>query len=274
MAGFRPRFFVSQSPVTRAGGVGLPPAEGAAGTRRPAGGHLEGVEVALSPEDSYHARRVLRLREGDLCEVVVGAAVYAASVVKATGVVTIRLDARLEGPEAGADYHFQVGLVQALSRPAVMDQVFEKGTEVGASFFVLVRAAGSPRGPGPPGRERLARWQRIAQEAAKQSKQVTVPSVTFAGSLDDALRVPRESGVLSLVLEPAASHTLSEELQRQAPPARLALWVGPEGGWTAAESERFSGLGIQAVRLGRSVLRTETAGPVGVAVARLALGDW
>ena len=57
-------------------------------------------------------------------------------------------------------------------------------------------------------------------------------------------------------------------------PRSLALWVGPEGGWTESESEQFRAAEITGVRLGRSVLRTETAGPVAVAVARLALGDW
>jgi 16S rRNA (uracil1498-N3)-methyltransferase len=50
--------------------------------------------------------------------------------------------------------------------------------------------------------------------------------------------------------------------------------VGPEGGWTAGELDQFTGAGVSTVRLGRSILRTETAGPVAVAVARLALGDW
>jgi len=250
--GFRPRFFI----------------------HGPAGSGLEGIELALSPEDSYHALRVLRLGEGDACEVVVGAAVYAAAVVAAADPVMVRLFSRLEGAEAGAEYRLQVGVVQALARPAVMDHVFEKGTEVGASFFVLIRAAGSPKGLGPPGEQRMTRWRRIAKEAAKQSKQVAVPPVSFAGSVEEGVSSLEESSASSLVLEPAAPWTLKDTLETLPQPARLALWVGPESGWTSTELDCFRSAGIETARLGRSVLRTETAGPIAVAVARLALGDW
>lgn len=264
MPGFRPRFFVSPLDVPF-------PIDDAAEPDL----DLSGVEVSLTAEDSHHALRVLRLSEGDECEAVVGAAVHAAVLVAAAHPVRIRLGARLEGVAAGADYRFQVGLVQALARPAVMDYVLEKGTEVGASFFILLRAAGSPKRSDPPRGERLARWRRIAQEAAKQSKQVAVPPVDLAASVGDALDALRERGALSLVLDPAASDGLQEMVARQQAQAMcVALWVGPESGWTGAESEQFLAADIGSARLGRSVLRTETAGPVAVAVARLALRDW
>jgi 16S rRNA U1498 N3-methylase RsmE len=72
-----------------------------------------GAEAALTSGDSYHALRVLRLGEGDYCEVVVGAAVYAAMVVRADDPVRVRFVKRLEGTEAGARYSREVGLVQA-----------------------------------------------------------------------------------------------------------------------------------------------------------------
>jgi len=56
--------------------------------------------------------------------------------------------------------------------------------------------------------------------------------------------------------------------------AGVALWIGPESGWTEEELEVLKVAGAEPARLGRGVLRTETAGAVAVAVARLALGDW
>jgi 16S rRNA (uracil1498-N3)-methyltransferase len=264
MPGLRPRFFIS---------LGATLSRNTDATERDL--DLDGIEIALTAEDSHHALRVLRLSEGDACEVVVGAAVYAATVVVAADPVKVELNARLEGADAGADYRIQVGVVQALARPAAIDYVVEKGTEVGAGFFVLVQTGGSPKWSDRSSAERVARWRRIAKEAAKQSKQVAVPPVDLVGSLGEALDAVSGSGALSLVLEPTASGGLQEILAgREVQPARVALWVGPEGGWTAAELERFSSTGIETARLGRSVLRTETAGPVAVAVARLALMDW
>ncbi len=253
MSGFRPRFFVAEVQASDACGS----------------------ELCLCAEDSYHALRVLRLNEGDECEVVVGAAVYAATVTGTANPVRVRLTARLEGEDSGAAYQVQVGVVQALARPAAMDYVLEKGTEVGSSFFLLVRTAGSPRRAEPLSVERMARWRRIAREAAKQSKQLAVPPVEVVDSLDSALCRLSETETLSLVLEPTTSTGLQDILARRAArPARVALWVGPEGGWTVEESDWFIARGMEPARLGRSILRTETVGPVAVAIARLALGDW
>ena len=255
--GFRPRFFVPEVEVED-----LP----------------RGTVLSLTAEDSHHALRVLRLAPGDACEVVAGAAVYAASVSTVGEVVTVQLQALLEGAEAGASYRVRVGLVQALARPAALDTVLEKGTEVGCSFFLLIRSVGSPKWAESWREDRLVRWRRVVREAAKQSKQVVVPPVVPLSSLDDALRYLEDAGAHSLILDPDAPVTLHNRLAElgamDPSPQAVALWVGPEGGWTEGESEAFRRAGLVAARLGRSVLRTETAGPVAVAVSRLVLGDW
>ena len=295
MPGFRPRFFVtlpSQGPAgagTRAAGTGGPEPPGADRWDP----DLLGAELALSPEDSHHASRVLRLRPGDECEVVLGeavggaasggdaargAAVCAATVCALSDPLRVRLVSRLEGAAAGACYTTQVGLVQALGRPAAMEYVLEKGTEVGASFFWFVRTAGSPAWSGRVDSEQHTRWRRIVREAAKQSKQIVLPEVAAPVSFGEVVDLVTSTEVLSVVLDPEASDGLHDVVKGAAtagaPARRIALWIGPEGGWTSAEREEFSAAGMAAARLGRSVLRTETAGPVALAVARLALGDW
>lgn len=253
--GFRPRFFASGEPA----------------------GDPVGAEFVLDRQDSHHARTVLRLQPGDECEVVIGAAVYAATVTGVGDRVMVRVREHLEEAAGGA-YRVSVGLIQALTRPAVMDYVFEKATEVGVSFFLLVSAAGSPRWASPPPPERLERWSRIAREAAKQSKQLMVPPVVFAGSVEQALEHPQVVTARSLVLQPEAPSSLAE-LVADMPVASghsdaVVLWVGPEGGWAADELRAFRERGMMLARLGRSVLRTETAGPVSVAVTRVTLKDW
>lgn len=269
--GFSPRFFLS--PADRGADRALAP----------------GDAVVLDAEDSHHAARVLRLRMGDGCEVVTTAGdVFRAEVVTVREPVALTVVERLRGPEAGAVYRHEVGLVQALARPAVMDYVLEKGTEAGADFLLLVAAAGSPR-HGDVGAARLERWRRIAREAAKQSKQTRVPRVDLVSSPAEALRHAQTQGHISIVLEPGSPKPLPEavreaaspvvtaaETQPKGEPARagLALWIGPEGGWETAELEALVRAGARDAHMGRSVLRTETAGPVAVAIARLALDDW
>lgn len=282
MTGFRPRFFVPEvDTATRADRNDVRYAETG----------LCGAEVVLDAEDSHHATRVLRLKPGDECEVVVGSggggrtdsvsggvAVYAATVCGSVDPMRVRLTARLESGHAGATYTKEVGLFQALGRATAMEYALEKGTEVGASFFVFLKAAGSPKGSESPSAERLARWRRIVREAAKQSKQTAIPSVEVVDSLDVAVEESLGAGISTCFLEPRAPECLDRVVARHARDStgvsRIVLWIGPEGGWAPEESGRLLAAGIQAARLGRSVLRTETAGPVAVAVARLALGDW
>ena len=290
--GFRPRFFAS-------GGVLAAGQPGA------------GREVLLDAEDSHHATAVLRLHLGDECEVVLGpsGAVHLARVVALETPVRLELGDRLEGEAAGAGYRREVWLVQALARPAVMDYLIEKGTETGVSRFLLVLAAGSPRLPEGSMDRRLARWRKVAREAAKQSKQVAVPKVDVAPSLEAALADVDKADAWSILLEPRATTSLDDMVRKAVEEAAtpdvtsrgdsgpvatpdvtsredagpvvalsvgpaVALWVGPEGGWSERELRRFRTAGMAMARLGRGVLRTETAGPVAVALVRLGLRDW
>lgn len=255
MGVFRPRFFVD-APVQ-------------------AGVNLVGLELRLSETDAHHALHVLRLAAGERCEVVVGSRVFWAEFCGDAKEPRVRLGDELLGAEAGARYQIEVGLVQAITKPPLIDYVIEKGTEVGASFFVLVASQASGKGAFLRASERLSRWRRIAEEASKQSKQVVVPRVELAASCVEAGEYLGAGGCQSLVLDPGAACSIRDELQvLAAAPSSLALWIGPESGWTEGELEQFSRLGMRLVKLGQSVLRAETAGPVAVALARFFLGDW
>ncbi len=306
MAGFRPRFFVVEGDPGdhNTGSVDEVRTAGSSASADVRASDIgTGSVVTLDAGDSQHAVRVLRLRPGDQAEAVVGAAVYAAEMLPDAGeragrAVRLRLGKRLEGPEAGAHYDRTVALVQALVRPSALEWSIEKSTEAGVSLVILVQTDGSPRQSGGEER-RHGRWTRIVREAAKQSKQPAIPPVDLASSLDEALQRVRKLRLLPVLLDPGAALTLYELVTIAVSPGRspaptdiagpvirrgsasvdaawrgVGLWIGPESGWTPEEKEDLTRSGLEAARLGRGVLRTETAGPVAVAVARLALGDW
>lgn len=233
-----------------------------------------GSEVALDADDSRHALKVLRLRPGDVCEVVTpSGTVYSASVTAMGSQVRVMLAHNVGEKRPAGLYAVSVGIVQALARPSAVDLVIEKGTEVGASFFLLVQSEGSPGSYEGRLEDRVVRWRKIAREATKQSKQTLVPEIGVARSVVEALAALAADGTESIVLEPTAAMGLPEMLVGSSR-RKLALWIGPEGGWSQNEIEAFRAAGIPEARLGRSVLRTETAGPVAVALARVTLGDW
>lgn len=239
-----------------------------------------GAAIRLDEADSHHLTRVLRLRPGDLCEAVWlhdPTKLWKAEVEETGAGVILRL---LGEPEAVPADPLQVAVAQALPQPAKVDEVVEKGTEVGVDLFLLFPSAGSPAGAGGRAARRLPRWRKQAREAAKQSRQMSVPQVQLEQDLPAVLERLRREGWRSLVLEPAADVALAGWVRGVGAggagysPVKLALWIGPESGWTAEEMEELREGGCAGARLGRRILRTETAGPVAAAVLRFALHSW
>lgn len=240
-----------------------------------------GGSARLSAGDWHHARRVLRLRQGEAVELVCAGApgrVWEGRVDDIGHSPLIRLVRVLEEP---ASWGMRILLVQGMPALPKVDDIIDKGTQVGVDEFVLIAAEASPSGAIDKAESRLERWRRISREAAKQSRQPAVPAVTLAQRPDDLMRRLVQEAWWSLVLDPAADVSLADALQlrgcewgSQGTVGRLAVWVGPEGGWASDELSLFLGAGIGTARLGRRILRAETAGPVAAAVIRFAVGDW
>jgi 16S rRNA (uracil1498-N3)-methyltransferase len=147
----------------------------------------------------------------------------------------------------------------------------EKLSELGVAEWIPLAAERSvvlPEGTG-----KRDRWVRIATEAAKQSQRVGVmkigPLTKPAAVIDSCSSGPAhriEGWCLSTEVADAA---FASNLALQASPAvPLVIFVGPEGGWTPAELERFGAAGnLRIVRLTRTVLRVETAAVAAAAIA-------
>lgn len=230
-----------------------------------------GLVVDLDDTDARHARTVLRARIGDPCELVLSDPSVLADGVFAE--VGRRVSARVTAVREAPSQRVRLLLVQALPQPRKVDEVIEKGTEVGFDSFLVTPAAGSPDVPLEKLKARVVRWRAIAREAAKQSKQPAVPQVRVAASLEAAVELVRAEGWVSVVLTLGEVAHLGDVLAGSGA-SRWALWVGPEGGWKPEELETLLHAGVRPVGLGSRVLRTETAGPVAGALARYVLSDW
>lgn len=169
------------------------------------------------------------------------------------------------------DTAFPVHLLQALPKGDKMDLVLQKGTELGIGrFSPLFSGRSVPRLAPDRATKRLQRWQRIVSEAARQSRRPLLPQVTAPQTLSESLSDCTEE--LRLMLWEEGSRPLSEALPAQAP-ASIALLVGPEGGFTADEAQSAIEAGFQPVRLGRRIMRSETAGFAVTAILQYRYGD-
>ncbi|MHB8870177.1 MAG: RsmE family RNA methyltransferase [Thermoleophilia bacterium] len=235
---------------------------------------VPGLVVELAESDARHGRTVLRSRSGDPCELVFSdPPVFADGVFEEVG---RRVTARVTAVRAADARRVRLLLVQALPQPRKVDEVIEKGTEVGFDSFLVVPSAASPAVSHEKLEARVARWRTIAGEAAKQSRQPAVPEIRTASSLAAALELTQAERWSSVVLTPDVPDHLADVLTAAVagPVGRWALWVGPEGGWSAEELGVLRTAGTRSAGLGPRILRTETAGPVAGALARYALSDW
>ncbi len=233
-------------------------------------GTAKGDEVLLAPEESHHALRVLRLGIGDAVTLLDGAGVEARGSILAADkrAVCVGVRERIVHPPLPC----AVTLFQALPKGRLMDSIVEKATELGAARIVpLLTEHTISRPDDDHAASKLEKWRATALEAVKQCGNPWLPRIEPPVSFADFLR-RKERFDLALVasLHPGARplRAAFEEFYRRERrrPTSLALWVGPEGDFTAPEIAALVSDGVQPITLGLRVLRCDTA-----AVAALAL---
>lgn len=229
-----------------------------------------GMQIGLPPRVAHHALRVLRLRDGDPVVLFNGGGGEFAARVAIDG---SRVVAVIQAADAAErESPLSVTLVQAWIATEKLDWVVEKSVELGVHSIVLTPAQRSVvRVAGDRVAKRLARLRELIVAACGQCGRNRVPTIDAASTLADALRTGLGEGATGLLLEPNAELRLFEaELSSR----RVALAVGPEGGFDSNELVLARELGYREHRLGPRVLRTETAGLAALAVLQAAAGDF
>ena len=232
---------------------------------------VSGPRVTFDAQETRHLARVLRLRPGDVVHAVDGQGQEL--TVRLTQVSTRSAEGLILGREAGrSESPLLLTLVQGLPKGDKMEAIIRMATELGVTRVVpviterTVVRADATRGAG-----RLLRWQRVAREAAKQCGRTVIPEVTASRALAEWLGDGSPEGLLLCLWEDERA-CLADRLP-PAPVAAATLVVGPEGGLAADEVERLAEAGAVVAGLGPRVLRTETAGPVGLALLQAHYGD-
>lgn len=225
-----------------------------------------GTTLALPAGVAHHAQRTLRLRDGAPIALFNGrGGEYAARLLAAR-------EARAEVlgfDPVERESPLRLTLLQSLVTSDKLDWIIEKGTELGVSAFVLMRAARSvARIDAARLANKLEHWRQVAIAACCQSGRNRVPTTRFAGSLGEALAAV-EPSMLRVILAPQATQSLG--LATGVLSAAIA--VGPEGGFTPQELALAARAGFGAASLGTRVLRTETAGMAALASLQWQAGD-
>jgi len=219
-----------------------------------------GARLTLSPEETKHAARVLRLTEGAEILLLNGLGLEARARLLSLGIEGAEAEV-LEVREILKPVRLE--LLQAPLKGPKMDWLVEKATELGVDAIWPARtertvAAG----------EKEDRWARIAQSAVKQSGNPSFPKLHALQPLDEVIaRLP--SDATRVHLQPGAGASLYEVISgAKAGGARtIILAIGPEGGFSPAEEAKLTKAGFLPASLSRQVLRGETAALAALAIA-------
>ena len=207
----------------------------------------------LSDDDSYHITKVMRMKLGDLVEVVYQKEVYITRIIDFTPVIVEIIDKKDEYNELDVE----VCICQSLVKESKMDLILQKSTELGAYSFIPLWVKNSIIKPDKDFSKKITRWQRIVKEASEQSKRNIIPEVKDIMEIDDLIKLDYDLKIICTVNE--MSRTLKNVLQNHKNCGTMIIVIGPEGGFTKDEENTLINNGFISTSLGKLVLRTETA---------------
>lgn len=226
-----------------------------------------GDTVALSPQESSHMIKSLRMKTGDPVQLIASERLFLAAIESVEdGIVQVQIVDTLPSPEPGV----KITLMQGLPKADKLEWIVQKATELGVYSILPVEMARSIARIGEKEEKKRERYQRIALEAAKQAGRAHIPELLPALRFQDAIKALR--GTVYVAWEDESSLRLSQAIAEDQP-REITIVIGPEGGIAPEEIEQLVASGAKTVTLGRRILRTETAGLCALASALTALGE-
>ena len=218
----------------------------------------------MTGDDARHLARVLRAEPGQRYELSDNHRAYLAEI---SAVDPRRVTFRILEPLPAEAPAPRITLYAALIKFDRFEWLVEKATELGVTRIVPVNAARAEKGLTSAAAKRVERWQKIARESSQQARRAQSPEIAppseFSAVLTDSSRYryfleEQAGGVPLLRALPPEPARGSED--------SIAIFTGPEGGWTDGERALANNAGWIPVSLGHHILRAETA-----AIAALAI---
>lgn len=220
-------------------------------------GEIAGDETVLTGRRAEHLLRVLGVAVGDTVRVGVIGGKLGSGRVLAADAGAVRLAVSLER-EVPADLYLE--LILALPRPIMLQRILKQATVLGVRRFHLIRSRRVEKSffHSPvlePGKIRA-----LLLEGLEQAMDTRLPEVTlhhqFRPFVEDVLPTLTGRG---LIAHPGVSDNLTTLPVGHDPGESLLLAVGPEGGWSEYELERFVDAGFHPFSMGERILHVDTA---------------
>lgn len=226
------------------------------------------ASIAIAGEDFKHITKVLRLGKNDVIEVCDGQGSDYQVVLNSPGDQTVSGSIARQYPSRGETPELVITLFQGLPKGTKMEAIIQKCVELGVYEVVPFSSQRAISQIKDKKDKKIERWQRIAYEAAKQSKRGIIPAIKSPQTLTAILTEATRFDLMILAYEDENMLTLKAALEEFEinngvnKPLKIGVIIGPEGGFDPQEAAACKAAGVISVTLGQRILRTETAGMV------------
>ena len=225
-------------------------------------GQIGDKTVMILGSDVNHMRNVLRMKPGEEISVSNGqdGKEYCCRIsqLEDDRIICELIQVKEDGTELPSKVH----LFQGLPKADKMELIIQKAVELGVYEIIPVETKRCVvKLDQKKAQSKIARWQAIAESAAKQSKRGIIPQVGSLMTFREAIRAASGMDVKMIPYEHAEGMAKTKEILSGLKPGQdIAVFIGPEGGFEEEEVNRALEEGIVPVTLGKRILRTETAG--------------
>ncbi|MBT8341162.1 MAG: 16S rRNA (uracil(1498)-N(3))-methyltransferase [Desulfatitalea sp.] len=231
------------------------------------------AEPELEPADARHIRTVLRLGAGDRIIVLDGQGnEYQARIVTADHRrVRIAMEQRLT---SDTESPLRLTVAQGYLKDKKMDQLVRPLTELGVTRWIPLAARRSvPIAKSERSLARIARWQKLSREAAKQCRRSRIMQIDPPRTFPEALQAADNHDLKLFFWESSQSTSPSPPASVVQRPHSVFLMIGPEGGFEPAEQHAAQQHGFFTLGLGPRILRAETAAMAACTLVQHLFGD-
>jgi 16S rRNA (uracil1498-N3)-methyltransferase len=217
-------------------------------------------------DDRKHMLKVLRLGAGDT--VIISDTVQFEYTAEITDIGKDYVETRiLDKQKFAREPELRLTLFQGIPKQGKMEAVIQKTVELGVFSIVPVftdRSVVIDRGNF---NKKIERWQKIADEAAKQCKRGIIPLVRREMTFREMVESLAHFDLILFPYENEEKQSIKDCLRTIGQkPKTAAVIIGPEGGFSDSEAEALVRIGARSVSLGKTILRTETAGMAAIAM--------
>lgn len=233
---------------------------------------INGKNIVITGRDVNHIQKSLRLNEFDTITLCDGKGMD--YTVRITGTNKEQINTKiLKIKESQTEPPVKISLFQCISKSDKMKYSIQKSVELGVVEIIPVLAERTvvKLNSRKIIKNKVERWKRIAEEAAKQCNRGVLPEIYEPVPYNNAIGRASEKDMSVIAYE--HEKTKPGKINITSKTRTVSVLIGPEGGFTYAEIKKALDYGLTSVSLGPRILRTETAGMVIISIIMYKMGD-